>query len=95
MSEEEGERGFSIRVRKMGSGGNWGATEAGESSELQYKWKARRKEGFSGIAPSSRNMGFSSQKNKNKWALRWIGFCIGLVGCPCFILEGLNTIGSH
>jgi hypothetical protein len=49
--------------------------------------EVRRKEGFPGIAPSSRNMGFSSQKNK--WALRWIGFCIGPVGCPCFILEGL------
>src|SRR4051812_17104114 len=47
-----------------------------------------RKEGFSGITPSSRNMGFSSQKTK-KWALRCIGFCIGPVGCPCFVLEGL------
>ena len=43
--------------------------------------------GFFWDRPSSRNMGFSSQKNK--WALRWIGFCIGPVGCPCFILEGL------
>ena len=34
MSEEEGERGFSRQVRKMGSEGNWGATEAGEFSEL-------------------------------------------------------------
>ena len=31
---------------------------------------------------------------ENKWALRWIGFCIGLLGCLCFVLEGLNTRGS-
>ena len=30
MSEQEGERGFSGRVRKIGERGNWGETEAGE-----------------------------------------------------------------
>ena len=64
---EEEEQAFSIRVRKkvsdffgrvrkMGSRGNWGETEA--------LVEARRKEGFPGITPSSRNMGFSSQKTK-------------------------------
>ena len=28
-------------------------------------------------------------ENRNEWALGWIGFCIGPVGCPCFVLEGL------
>ena len=49
--------------------------------------EARRKEGFSGIAPSSRNMGFSSQKKQ-------MGFKIDrLLYRPSrltvFVLEGL------
>ena len=51
MSEEEGERGFSGRVRKMGSEGNWGVTEAGESIELQYKWKRGGRRVFLGSPP--------------------------------------------
>ena len=35
----------------MGSGGNWGATEAGESSELQYKWKRGGRRVFLGSPP--------------------------------------------
>ena len=51
MSEEEGERGVSVRVTKIGSRGNWGATEAGESSELQYKWKRGGRRVFLGSDP--------------------------------------------
>jgi hypothetical protein len=80
-------------VRKMGSGGNWGATKAGESSELQYKWKRGGRRVFLGSPPLQEIWAFP-RKKKNKWALRWIGFCIGPVGCPCFVLEGLNTRGS-
>ena len=39
MSEEDGEWG------------NWGATEAGESSELQYKWKRGGRRVFLGSPP--------------------------------------------
>ena len=35
----------------MGSGGNWGATEAVESSELQYKWKRGGSGVFLGSPP--------------------------------------------
>ena len=92
-SEEEGEWGFSVWVRKMGSGENWGATEVGESSELQYRWKRGGRRVFLG-SPLFKKNGLFLAKNKNKWALRWIGFCISPVGCPCFVLEGLNTRGS-
>jgi hypothetical protein len=77
----------------MGSGRNWGATEAGESSELQYKWR-RGGRRFSLGSPLFKKYGLFLAKNKNKWALRWIGFCIGPVGCSCVVLEGLNTRGS-
>ena len=50
-SEEEAERGFSVRVRKMGSGGNWAVTKVGESSELQYKWKRGGRRVFLGLPP--------------------------------------------
>ena len=50
--------------------------------------EARRKEGFSGIAPSSRNMGFSSQIQKQ------MGFKMDRLlyrpsRLPVFVLEGL------
>ena len=35
----------------MGSRGNWGETEAGESSELQYKWKRGGRRVFLGSPP--------------------------------------------
>ena len=35
----------------MGSGENWGATEAGESRELQYKWKRGGRRVFLGSPP--------------------------------------------
>ena len=50
--------------------------------------------GFFWDRPLFKKYGLLLAKNKNKWALRWIGFCIGAVGCPCFVLEGLNTRGS-
>ena len=39
--------------------------------------------------PLFKKYGLLLAKNKNKWALRWIGFCIGPVGYPCFVLECL------
>jgi len=45
--------------------------------------------GFFWDCPLFKKYGLLLAKNKNKWALRWIGFCIGPVGCPCFVLEGL------
>ena len=45
--------------------------------------------GFFWDRPLFKKYGLLLTKNKNKWALRWIGFCIGPVGCPCFVLEGL------
>ena len=46
--------------------------------------------GVSWDRPLFKKYGLLLAKNKkNKWSLRWIGFCIGPVGCPCFVLEGL------
>ena len=82
----------------MGRGG-LGATEVGESNELQYKFFLRfascgisgseEEGGFFWDHPLFKKYGLLLAKNKNKLALRWIGFCIGPVGCPCFIVEGL------
>ena len=59
---EEEEQAFSVRVRKNMSGffctseedgerGYWVATEAGESIELQYKWKRGGRRVFLGSPP--------------------------------------------
>ena len=48
----------------MGSGGNWGATEAGESSELQYKWKRGGRRVFLGSPPLQEIWAFPRKKQK-------------------------------
>ena len=45
--------------------------------------------GFFWDRPLFKKYGLLLAENKNKWALRWIGFSIRPVGCPCFVLEGL------
>ena len=93
MSEEEGERGFSGRVRKMGSG-RIGGRQKRESPASCSITGSDEEGGFFWDCPLFKKYGLLLAKNKNKWALRWIGFCIGPVSYPCFLLEGLNTRGS-
>ena len=75
MSEEDGERGA------LGGDGSGRASCSISGSEEEG--------GFFWDRPLFKKYGLLHAKNKNKWALRWIGFCIGPVGCPCFVLEGL------
>ena len=63
MTEEEGEREFPIRVRKTGSGGIGGRRKQDSLASCSISG-SEEEGGFFGIAPSSRNMGFSSQKTK-------------------------------
>ena len=83
---------FFVRVRKKVSGFFWKSEEDGERGELGRDRSvsgSEEKGGFSWDHPLFKKYGLLLAKNKNKWALRWIGFCIGAVGCPCFVLEGL------
>ena len=67
-----------------GERGELGGDGSGRAS---YSISGSEEEGgFSWDRPLFKKYGLLLAK---KWALKWIGFCIGPVGCPCFVLEGL------